>query len=99
MHAQRYMLECVFVYVMIKNLPKAMNAISLSLPLINLHLTSLLKAISDSFVSALKFFSQAGAFIKNQSSKRIPRKQFFSDFSQMFVIKMKLFPIKYNNWL
>jgi hypothetical protein len=36
---------------MIKNLPKAMNAISLSLPLINLHLTSLPKAILDSFVS------------------------------------------------
>lgn len=75
-HAHKHTLQCVFVYVMIKNLPNVMNVISLSLPLINLHLTSLPKAISDSFVSALEFFSQAGEFMKNQPLKRIPQKPF-----------------------
>lgn len=61
-HAHMHKLQGVFV--MIKNLPKAMNVISLSLPLINLYLTSLPEAISDYFVSAFKFFSQVGEFIK-----------------------------------
>lgn len=65
-HTHIHRLECVFVYVVIKTLPKAMNVISLSLPLINLHLTSLPKAMPYPFVSALKFFSQASEFIKNR---------------------------------
>lgn len=61
-HAHMHKLQGVFVTI--KNLPKAMNVISLSLPLINLHLTSLPEAISDYIVSAFKFFSQAGEFTK-----------------------------------
>ena len=82
------------MFVMTKNLPKAMNAFSLSFPLINLHLTSLLKAISDSFVS------QAGVFTKKKVShqKEFLRSNFW-DFPQMLVIKLKLFSIKNNNQL
>lgn len=62
--------------VIIKNLPKAKNIFSLSFPLINLHLTSLLKAISDSFVSVLKFSSQAGVFTKTNKQKVSHQKEF-----------------------
>lgn len=60
-----------------------MNAISLSLPLINLHLTSLPKAISDSFVSTLPSSVKQANLLKSVI-KTISSEAFFLFFADVY---------------